>query len=138
VKNQHFVNDDGYFFGGRMQKNLSLENRLKPVTLSGLLLPIPQPTLVTPHGTEYPLIAEGERGKEIHRHAWEQVTVIGLLNTGNLTVLPQKVLPKGPKGNEELIPTSLVTNSRQRLKTAIQNFSELVLVPAALVALFMF
>ncbi len=90
-------------------KNINGENTLTPVTLSGVVVPWDKTMsssqnsdykLVCTSGIEYFLVANYEWRRVLSFHIWCEVKVAGLLNAANLTLIPQMVFPRGPKGQK--------------------------------------
>jgi hypothetical protein len=119
------------------------ENVLTPVTLTGVVVPwdkdvSPNPNseykLVCTSGPEYFLVTNDEWRSVLSWYSWEEVKIAGLLNTANLTVIPQRVFPKGPKGEKDNVIDLALWKSREAIKKIAKNVNELVLVPAAVLA----
>lgn len=116
------------------------ENILKPVTLSGVVAPWNKSLgggrtsdykLVSDSGLEYFIVADSEWRDVLSRYCWEEVKVIGLLNVSNMTLIPQKVYPKGPTGEKENVIDLAAWKSKALVKKLIKNVNDLVVVPAA-------
>lgn len=116
------------------------ENILKPVTLSGVISPWNKSLdggrrsdykLVSYSGLEYFIVADSEWRDVLSRYCWEEVKVIGLLNVSNMTLIPQKVYPKGPTGEKENVIDLAAWKSKSLVKKLIRNVNDLVVVPAA-------
>lgn len=84
------------------------ENVLTPVNLTGTVVPCintlcggneSEFKLVCSSGLEYFFVADLEWKGVLSRYSWENVSVVALLNISNMTLLPQKVFPKGPRGD---------------------------------------
>lgn len=119
------------------------ENVLTPVTLSGVVVPWNRAVsstrsseykLVCTSGLEYFLVANDEWRGVLSWYSWEEVKVVGLLNAANLTLIPQKVFPKGPKGEKENVIDLALWKGREAVKKIAKNMNDLVLVPAAVLA----
>lgn len=119
------------------------ENLLTPVNLLGVVVPSGlKPTgvkdshykLVRPNGIQYFLVANREWRGVLSRFTWEEVRVIGLLNTETKTIIPQKVFPKGPKGEKESVIDLAIWKGRETIKKAIANINDMVAMPAAVLA----
>ena len=119
------------------------ENVLKPVTLSGVVVPWDKelsPTrnseykLVCTSGLEYFIVANDEWRGVLSWYSWEDVNIVGLLNSTNLTLIPQRVFPKGPKGEKENVIELALWKSRKAIKKITKNVNDLVLIPAAVLA----
>lgn len=120
------------------------ENALTPVTLSGVIAPWNRSLgqgrasdfkLVAYSGLEYFIVADPEWREVLCRYCWEEVKVIGLLNVSNMTLIPQKVYPKGPTGEKENVIDLAVWKSKELVKKLIKNVNDLVVVPAAVFAM---
>lgn len=117
-----------------------VENILTPVSLSGLVIPWSQPLssgrdsdfkLVCSSGLEYFIVAsESEWRDVLSWYSWEEVKVIGLLNVSNMTIIPQKVFPKGPTGKKENLIDLAAWKSRRLVKKLVKNVNGLVFIPA--------
>lgn len=116
------------------------ENALTPVTLSGVVVPWDKklsPTqnseykLACTSGLEYFIVADKEWRNILSWYCWEDVKVVGLLNASNLTLIPQRVFPRGPKGEKENVIDLALWKSREAIKKIAKNVKDLVLVPAA-------
>jgi hypothetical protein len=122
------------------------EKILTPVTLSGVVTPWSQVLaggrsvdykLVTNGGLEYFIVADSEWRGVLSMYCWEEVKVIGLLNVSNMTLIPQKVYPKGPTGEKEKVIDLAEWKSEEfvrKVKKMVKTVSDLVLVPAAVMA----
>ena len=119
------------------------KNFLTPVTLSGVIVPWNKEVsttrnseykLVCKSGLEYFFVANDEWRRVLSCYRWEEVKVVGLLNTANLTLIPQIVFPKGTKGEKENVIDLALWKSRQAIKKIAKNMNELVFVPAAVLA----
>lgn len=86
------------------------ENIFTPVTLSGVVVPWIQELsdgresaykLVCSSGAEYYIVADSEWRSVLSCYSWDEVKVKGLLNIANMTLIPQKVFPKGPTGERD-------------------------------------
>lgn len=114
------------------------ENTLTPVTLSGVVAPWTQSLsngrmsdykLVSYSGLEYFIVADDEWRELLTTYCWEEVRIIGLLNISNMTLIPQKIFPKGPSGENVIDLASW--KSKQLAKRLIKNVNDLVVIPAA-------
>lgn len=137
--------------GEKVEPNLPLErpsrgyseNVLTPVMLSGVVVPWDKKVsttqnseykLVCTSGLEYFLVANDEWRSVLSWYSWKEVKIVGLLNTANLTLIPQRVFPKGPKGEKENVIDLALWKSREAIKKITKNVNDLVLVPAAVLA----
>lgn len=116
------------------------KNVLRPVTLSGVLTPwnkswgggqTTDHKLISYSGIEYFIVADSEWREVLSRYCWEEVKVIGLLNVSNMTLIPQKVYPKGPTGQKEKVIDLAAWKNNSLIKKLIRNVNDLVVVPAA-------
>jgi hypothetical protein len=114
------------------------ENSLTPVTLSGVVAPWTEDLkvgrtsdykLISNSGLEYFIVADDEWREVLSTYCWEEVRVIGLLNVSNMTLIPQKVYPKGPTGENVIDLASW--KRREFVKKAVQKINDLVVIPAA-------
>jgi hypothetical protein len=119
------------------------ENILTPVTLSGVLAPCNQGLvcerssdykLVSYSGHEYFLVADNEWRAVLSRYCWEEVKVIGLLNVAKMTLIPQKVYPKGPTGEKENVIDLAAWKSKEFIKKMARSVNDLVAIPSAVSA----
>lgn len=119
------------------------ENRLTPVTLSGVIAPWSEKMtsgqtsdykLVCLSGAEYFIVADSEWREVLARYCWDEVKVVGLLNLSTMTLIPQKVYPRGPTGEKENVVDLAAWKGRDLLKKAAKNMSDLVFIPAAIYA----
>ena len=120
-----------------------LESDFTSVALSGIVVPRKNEpgtirnfdyNLVSASGLEYFLVANREWRNVLSAYSWEEVKIVGLLNTANRTLIPQKVFPKGPKGERENVIDLALWKSREAMKKIAINVNDLVLVPAAVLA----
>jgi hypothetical protein len=114
------------------------ENILTPVNLSGTLVPSAERPnceqtsdykLIGYSGLEYFIISDDEWREVLSTYCWEEVRILGLLNASNMTVIPQKVYPKGPKGENIIDLASW--KRKEMLRTMIQKVNDFVVIPAA-------
>ena len=124
-----------------------IRNILTPVTLSGVVTPCNQELvdgrscdykLVTSSGLEYFIVADSEWRSVLSTFCWEVVNIIGLLNICNMTVIPQKVFPKGPTGEKEkLIEVAEWDRGKfvRKAKKIAKTVNDFVLVPGVLMAM---
>ncbi len=110
-----------------------LENILTPVHVSGVVVPWIQNLsrgqssdykLISQSGLEYFMIADDEWREVLLTYCWDEVLVIGLLNASNMTLIPQKVCPKGPtdKNVVELAPRK----TKELVKKLVKKVNDLV------------
>lgn len=116
-------------------------NKLTPVTLSGVVVPWSKQVsfgtesdykLVCASGLEYFIVADSEWRNILTWYSWEEVKFIGLLNHANMTLIPQKVFPKGPTGEKEKVIDFKDWKHREIIKKVVKNITDLVGVPAAI------
>jgi hypothetical protein len=126
------------------------KNLLTPVTFSGVLIPwsqilpdgkVSEHQLITSHGLEYWILEDSEWKEILHQHCWKEVKIVGLLNASQTTLIPQRIYLKGPAGEAEKL-IDLADWKRQELlkqwKKKLKTFNDLVLIPAAVMALMVF
>jgi hypothetical protein len=121
-----------------------IENVLTPVSLVGVIVPWSKKfiggrasdyKLVCPKGLEYFIIRNSEWKEALSWCSWEEVQIAGLLNIAEMTIILQKIFPKGPiEKNENVIDMNKWMN-RKFLKKMLKTVNELVLVPAAICAM---
>jgi hypothetical protein len=128
--------------------NFSIQNQTKDgfltsVTLYGVIVPWTKPMadgrtsdykLASVSGFEYFIIADAEWKAVLSRHCWEEVKVKGLLNVSTMTLVPQKVFPKGPTGERDNVIDLSAWKGRDFVKKLTHGVADLVLVPAAVLA----
>ena len=112
------------------------ENVLTPVTLSGVVEPWAENMsggrasdykLISTSGLEYFIVADDEWREVLSTYCWQEVRVIGLLNASNMTLIAQKVYPKGPKGENVIHLASW--RRKQIASKMVQKINELVVIP---------
>jgi hypothetical protein len=134
-------------------KNLNFKNSkdsfrvkriLRPVSLTGVIVPwskdlgdgrISEFKLACLSGIEYFIVADSQWREVFANLCWTEVKVIGLLNPSEKTLIPQKVIPKGPLDKDRNIVDLSEWKVRKLLKSIVDNVNELVFIPAAIVAL---
>jgi hypothetical protein len=116
------------------------DNILTPVTLSGVVIPWNEAMgdglssdfkLACASGVEYFIVADDDWKKVLSEYCWEEVKVKGLLNVSNMTLIPQRVFPKGPTGDRENVIDFAAWKSRELIKKVTKNLNEFVFIPAA-------
>ncbi len=119
------------------------ENKLMPVNLTGVVVPWFKELrggresdfkLVCSSGLEYFFEAESEWKDVLAQYRWEEVRVIGLLNVSNMTLIPQKVFPKGPRGEMNNVVDLATWKSKNLVKKLVKNLNDLVVVPGVVFA----
>lgn len=119
------------------------EGALTPVILTGVVLPWDKPMndgrtsdfkLVCSSGSEYFIVADSHWRQELSHYRWEEVKIKGLLNAAHMTLVPQRVFPKGPSGERKEAIDLATWRGRDLVKKLTKNVTELVLVPAAVIA----
>ncbi len=119
------------------------DNKLTPVTLSGVIAPWSEKMtsgqtsdykLVCLSGAEYFFVADAEWRNVLARYCWDEVKVIGLLNLSDMTLIPQKVYPRGPTGEKENVIDLATWKNLDAVKKAVERINDLVLIPAAIYA----
>jgi hypothetical protein len=131
--------------GGFMKQITTLkkeiENKiLTPVTLSGVIVPWittlndgrnSDYKLVCRSGVEYFIVADGEWKTVLSSYSWDDVKIRGLLNFLNMTLIPQKVFPKGPTGEKESAIDLTNWGRRDFAKKIMKSIGGFVLFPVA-------
>lgn len=119
------------------------ENKLTPVALSGVVVPRtkvfgdrkdPDFKFVSASGFEYSIVADNEWSHLLSIYSWEEVKIVGLLNLTNMTLIPQRVFPKGPTGDRENLTEFAAWKGRNLAKKLVEKINDLVVVPAAALA----
>lgn len=114
------------------------ENILTPVNLSGVVAPWSKNLnggatsdykLVSYSGIEYFIVADREWREVLSAYCWQEVKVIGLLNVSNMTLIPQKVHPKDPEGENVIDLVSW--KSEELVKKLVKNVKDNAVIPAA-------
>lgn len=107
-------------------KNIMRSHRLVPVTLSGVIVPRDSEFgLACVNGVEYAIVTDDQWRSVLSHYCWKDVRFKGLLNPSKMTVVPQRIFPKGPTGERECAVN---------LATLMGRIAEWVLVPAAVFA----
>ena len=118
------------------------ENILTPVSLTGVVAPWSESLsssrnsdykLISSSGLEYFIVADKEWREVLSSYCWEEVRVIGLLNISNMTLIPQKLFPKGPTG-ENVVDIAAWRN-KDFVKKMLKGINDLVVLPVAGAAL---
>lgn len=116
------------------------QNKLIPIKLSGVVVPsrrkLTEGTdcrymLVCSGGLEYYFVTSENWSNVLSRYVWEDVKVIGLLNTSDFTLIPQKIYPKGPTGELEKIVDLARWKSQFSINQVTASPSDLMRIPAA-------
>lgn len=119
------------------------ENILTPVNLSGVVVPWIKSLsgtlesefkLVCSSGLEYFFVVDPEWKDVLTQYCWQEVKVVGLLNIFNMTLIPQKIFPKGPRGETENVIDLAVWKGRNLIKKLVKNVNDHVVVPVAVLA----
>lgn len=119
---------------------------LTPVTLSGVIVPWSEKItdsreleykLVCEAGQEYFFIANPYWKSVLSWHSWDEVKVKGLLNSANMTIVPQKIYPKGPTVENENVIDLAASRAKKVFKKIGRNINDLVIIPAGLLAMMM-
>lgn len=117
-----------------------VENVLTPVKLSGVVVPWIKTLsggresefkLVCSSGLEYFFIADSQWKDILTQYCWNDVKVVGLLNIRNMTLIPQKVFPKGPHGEMENVIDLATWKGRKLFKKVIDIINDQVVIPVA-------
>ena len=114
------------------------ESVLTPVNLTGVIVPWIKALsggresefkLVCSSGLEFFFLTDSEWKDVLSNYSWEEVRVVGLLNRSNMTLIPQKVFPKGPREEMENVIDLASWKGRDLIKKLVKNVSDLVVVP---------
>ena len=115
-----------------------LEHILKPISLFGLLITNSKGAfeykLVCSSGHEYFIVADAKWRKILSGYVWEEVKLIGLLDTSDMTIIPQRIFPKGPADDKKRVVSRITLKGRDLLLKFASNVNELVLTPVAICA----
>lgn len=112
------------------------ENNLTPVTVSGVIATWNKSLnssrtsdykLMSYSGLQYFIVADNDWREVLSSYCWEDVKVIGLLNASNMTLIPQKVYPKGPTDEDVIDLASW--KSKDLVKKMVKNVNDLVVIP---------
>lgn len=115
------------------------ENQLVSVNITGVVIPWKRKLndgassdykFVCASGLEYYFVSDENWSNVLSWYRWEEVKVIGLLNTSDLTLIPQKVYPKGPTGGREKVIDLAKWKSRVNINQVSKNLNDLVVMPA--------
>ena len=119
------------------------DNTLTPIKLSGVIIPWVKTLggsqtsdykIVCSSGLEYFIIADTEWRGVLSCYSCEEVKIVGLLNSSNMTIIPQKIFPKGPTGEKEDVIDLTAWKGREFVKKLVENVNDLGLIPAAMLA----
>ena len=120
------------------------EHFLAPVTVVGVILPSEIPSddnekmhfkLSCATGQEYQILESSKMRNLLSLYCWKEVKVVGLIDRAQMTLIPQKVIPKGPDGeSSNLIDLSFWKNHNLKRKV-ITAVNDLVVIPAAVFTL---
>jgi hypothetical protein len=141
-KSNEKQNESRHPLNGNVGRGYS-ENVLTPVTLFGVIVPWNRSMgdgrtsdfkLACASGVEYFIVADAEWRSVLSHYCWEDVKIKGLLNASNMTLVPQKVFPKGPTGERENVIDLAAWKGRDLVRKLTKNVTDLVLVPAAVFA----
>lgn len=120
------------------------ENIFAPVSLSGFVVPWAKTMsvgmesefkLVCSSGQEYFFVVDDEWKQVLILHCWNEVKVKGLLNIVDLTIIPQKIFPKGPRGELENVIDLATWKARKFVKKIINDLNDQVIIPVAVLIL---
>ena len=126
------------------QKTDYAENILVPVTLSGIVVPCSRAMdyeeayeykLACANGAEYLIEADAKWGEVLSTYVWQEVKVKGLLNLDKMTVVLQRVFPRGPSGDRGNIAAFAGQRGRELIKKVSGDFQDLVFILAAVCCL---
>lgn len=122
------------------------ENILTPVRLSGVVVPWIKSLserresefkLVCSSGLEYFFVVDADWKKVLAEYCWQEVKVVGLLNINNMTLISQKVFPKGPlisRSEMENVIYLAAWRTRGLIRKLVKNLDKQVVVPVAVLA----
>ncbi len=105
------------------------ENTLTPIKISGVIIPsvktlaagqVSDYKVVCSSGLEYFIIANSEWRKILSCYRREEVKIVGLLNSSDMSIIPQKIFPKGPSWDR-----------RDFVRELVKKGNDLGLIPAA-------
>lgn len=108
---------------------------LSPIALVGTI--VPDQThfkLVCAGGVEYVIDDNSKARAMLPIYCWKEVKIVGLLNNTNQTLIPQKVFPKGPDGESSNVIDLPLWQSQNLKRKVLNKINELVVVPAAVLA----
>jgi|GEM_PF-4356732 hypothetical protein len=119
------------------------ENRLTPIEVTGLL--VPSETVLSDgtrteykvtcgNGTEYFIQTSSRTRDLLTLYRWNEVQIIGLHNEANDIVIPQKVFPKGSDGESSSVIDFELWRNKNVARKVLNKINELVIVPAAVLA----
>ncbi len=80
--------------------------------------------LVSFSGLEYLLVSIGEWNEVLKLHCWEEVEVLGPLNIRDISLIPQKIFPKEPTG-ENVIHLNRLWQSKDLAKKWVISCADL-------------
>jgi hypothetical protein len=127
----------------RLKLEPPARRRSRVVTLSGVVIPWnqrPHPIqrgdfkLACASGSEYFILSTEEWRSVLSCYCWREVKIVGLLDSTNLTLLPYRVVPSGPKGEKENLIVLSWRKGRKKLRKLAEKINDLILVPAAVLA----
>lgn len=128
------------------QNDVNGENVLKPVTLTGTVVPWKEEVqhgqfsdhkLLAANGREYFFVSDNYWKNVLACHVGDEVKVKGLLNPDSGIIVPQLIYPKGPfvQNSDPIDDAALaITKIARRIG---KHFNELVIVPAGLLVMLM-
>jgi hypothetical protein len=115
------------------------DNTLTPIKLSGVVIPwiktlggsqTSDYKIVCSSGLEYFIVADPEWRGVLSCYSCEEVKIVGLLNSSNMTIIPQKIFPKGPTGEKDKVVGLVAWRGREFIKKLVENVNDLGLIPA--------
>jgi hypothetical protein len=116
-----------------------VENILTPVKLAGVVVPWSKPIsvkrssdfkLVCSSGAEYFIVADWKWRDVLSSCSWQEVKLIGLLNASHMTIIPQKIIPRGPAGEKDNVIDLAAWKSHEFVKKLVKHVNNLVVLPA--------
>lgn len=122
----------------------SFEHRLTPTTISGIVVPwektinndksFVEYKLACDNGDEYLILSNSEVADILPLYCWKEVQIVGLLNKSHMILIPQKVFPKGPNGESSNVIDLSVWRNQNVKRKVLNKINELVIIPAAVLA----
>ena len=119
------------------------ENRLTPIEISGVIVPVKnilrnkthiEYKLKCDHEKAHPIETTSQMRNLLNLYRWKEVRVVGLLNESSGAVIPQKILPKGSDGESSNIIDFNLWKNKKLTRKVINKINDLVIVPSAVLA----
>lgn len=117
---------------------------LAPISVTGMIVPWEKSwsngkkthyKLACNNGLDYIIAENSEVHDVLPLYCWREVKVVGLLNTSNLTLIPQKVIPKGPNDQSSNLVDLSAWKKLKMKRELYDKINELVVVPVGVLAL---